>query len=197
MNLTLSRTERAVAVALFSSLALVLNLAESAFPLPLPGVRLGLSNVFSLSALMLLGPASAVWVSALRAVMALTITGNFFAFACTVAGLICSLPVTFLLYRSFRHLFSIEAISVAGAAAFNAGQLIAVVLLLRAPALIAYFPVLAISALVSGLAVGTAARTLAAKAPLFTRRRGREPESDGLAGLCAPLGSSIPEEADE
>ena len=150
------KPERLVLVALFAALALVVNLAESAFPLPFPGMRLGLANVFSLSALLLLGPASAVLVSALRVLMA-------FALACSAGGLLCSLPVAILLYERFGKIFSVEAISVASAAAFNVGQLAVVVLITKEFALFGYLPVLTVAAFATGLAVGLVARTLAAR----------------------------------
>lgn len=157
------KPERLVLVALFAALALVVNLAESAFPLPFPGMRLGLANVFSLSALLLLGPASAVLVSALRVLMAFTISGNPFALACSAGGLLCSLPVAILLYERFGKIFSVEAISVASAAAFNVGQLAVVVLITKEFALFGYLPVLTVAAFATGLAVGLVARTLAAR----------------------------------
>lgn len=164
------RTERLILIALFSALALVVNLAESAFPLPFPGMRLGLANIFSFAALLLFGPASAILISVLRVFMAFTISGNPFALACSVGGLLCSLPVAILLYTRFEKIFSVEAISVASAVAFNVGQLAVVVLLTGEFALFWYLPVLTVVAVVTGLAVGFVARTLAVRLAIVTVR---------------------------
>lgn len=160
---TRSRTERIVLIALFSALAFVVNLAESAFPLPFPGMRLGLANIFSFTALLLFGPASAVLVSVLRVAMAFIISGNPFALACSAGGLLCSLSAAILLYQKFGRLFSVEAISIAAAVAFNAGQISVVVLLTGEPALFWYLPLLTVAASLTGLAVGFLACTLAAR----------------------------------
>ncbi len=164
MRLRIERgSGKLVFIALFAALALVLNLAESSFPLPFPGMRLGLANVFSLFALLLLGPASAVLVSVLRVLMAFTISGNPFALACSAGGLFLSLPVSILLYERFGKFFSVEAISVASAVAFNVGQLAVVAFLTGEPALFGYLPILTVAAFATGLAVGFVARTLAAR----------------------------------
>lgn len=126
-------------------------------------MRLGIANVFSLTALMTLGASAAVFVSALRVVMAFMISGNPFALACSVGGLLCSLPLTVVLYRRFGKIFSVEAISVAAAAAFNAGQLSVVVLITGELSLFGYLPFLTLAALMTGFGVGAVARTLSAR----------------------------------
>lgn len=165
----LSPIKRIVLIALFSALALVVNLAESAFPLPFPGMRLGLANVFSFVALLMLGASSAVFVSVLRVTMAFLISGNPFALACSAGGLLCSLPLAITLYKRFSKIFSVEAISVASAVAFNVGQLSVVVLITGELALFGYLPFLTIAALVTGLGVGFVARTLSARLSLLSQ----------------------------
>lgn len=172
--LTRSPIERTVLIALFSALALVVNLAESAFPLPFPGMRLGLANIFSFVALLMFGASGAVFVSVLRLAMAFVISGNPFALACSAGGLLCSLPVAIALYRRFREIFSVEAISVASAVAFNVGQLSVVVLITGEPSLFAYLPFLVIAAVVTGLGVGFAAQGVSARLSLFSAGRGEK-----------------------
>ena len=49
------KTRRLVLTALLTACALAVNLAESALPMPAPGIKLGAANVFSLAALVLMG----------------------------------------------------------------------------------------------------------------------------------------------
>lgn len=127
---------------------------ESWFPLPFPGVRLGLANVFPLLALLLFGPREAVAVALTRLCMAFLLAGNPFALACSAGGLLLSLPLSIALWKKHRDELSVPAISVASAAAFNVGQLCAVVSLTSEPRILAYLPVIMAVGGVTGYLVG-------------------------------------------
>ena len=156
-------TKKIVLTALLSALALIVGFTESLFPLPLPGVKPGFANVFSLVALLLFGPIEAVSVAVVRLALAALISGNMFALACSAGGLLCSLPITILLYLKFPHLFSIPAISTASAAGFNMGQLAVVVFITDEPAILIYLPLLLLTALPAGFAVGLLAEKLSTR----------------------------------
>ena len=149
-----------VLVGLFTAGALLAGLLESRFPLPFPGMRLGLSNVFYLLALLLFGASEALCVAALRTLLLFVLTGNAFALACSAGGLACSLPLAIFLYKTFGHTLSVPAISVASSAAFNFGQLGAVVLMTGEPSLFVYFPILMLAGFFTGYAVGALADNL-------------------------------------
>ncbi|MDR0654331.1 MAG: Gx transporter family protein [Synergistaceae bacterium] len=153
----MNRTRRLVTVALLTSSALVAGLAESRFPLPFPGMRLGIANVFTLAALISLGPAEAAAVSLGRLAMSFLLGGNAGAFACSAGGLALSLPVMTALYKIFPKSLSVPAISAAGAYAFNIGQLAAIAAIMRANTVFAYLPPLLLVAAATGYAVGRAA----------------------------------------
>jgi heptaprenyl diphosphate synthase len=123
-------------------------------------MRLGLSNVFYLLALLLFGASEALCVAVLRLFMLFVITGNAFALACSAGGLVCSLPLAIALYKRFERTLSVPAISVAASAAFNFGQLGAVVLMTGEPRLFLYFPILTLAGFFTGYAVGTLAEAL-------------------------------------
>ncbi|MDR3354011.1 MAG: Gx transporter family protein [Synergistaceae bacterium] len=157
----LSSTGRLFLIPLCSALAIVTGVAESWFPLPFPGMRLGIANVFHLLALILSGPGSAVAVTALRLSLSFFLSGNVFSLACSTAGLMLSLPVSVILYVRYGASLSIPAISAASAFAFNIGQVAAVVVLTGEPTIAAYLPLLLAAAAVTGFAVGKLAETLA------------------------------------
>lgn len=144
-------------VALFSALALVLNVIEGAFPMPLPGMKLGAANVFTLAALVLIGVRAAFAVSLLRVFLAWLISGNWFAFLCSLFGALSAAAVMSFLYAKYRDRLSVRFISMAGAWAFNAAQVAAVAALVREPKVSLYiFPLLAVGT-VAGYAIGFAA----------------------------------------
>ncbi|MDR1884638.1 MAG: Gx transporter family protein [Synergistaceae bacterium] len=158
-----SSLRKHVIISLCSVLALITGVVESWFPLPFPGMRLGIANVFPLSLLILLGPGSAVAVAALRLCLAFFLSGNMFPLACSFGGLMLSLPVSITLRVKFRNALSVPAISVASAFAFNMGQVAAVVLLTGEPSVAAYLPILLAVAAPTGLAVGKLAEALATR----------------------------------
>lgn len=156
---------------LFIACSLICGLLESRFPLPFPGMRLGLSNVFYLLALSLLGAPEALCVAALRLLLLFAITGNLFAMSCSAAGLVLSMPLTIFLYKAFDHVLSLQAISVASAAAFNFGQLCAVCLMTGEAMLLTYYPPLMAAGAAAGFAMGTAAEIVRDRVERFFDRR--------------------------
>ena len=70
------KTRRLVLTALLTACALAVNLAESALPMPAPGIKLGAANVFSLAALVLMGARAAFAVTLQRVSLARLATGT-------------------------------------------------------------------------------------------------------------------------
>lgn len=155
------RLRETVLIALFAALALVFNLAEGLLPMPLPGIKLGAANVFALTALVVLGARAAFAVTLLRISLAWLISGNPFAFACSLTGGLLSTTIMILLYTRFGRFFSLSWISVAGAWAFNIGQVAAVSLLVGSFAVFYYLPILLVVGTATGWTVGVLAAMLA------------------------------------
>ncbi|MDR1137699.1 MAG: Gx transporter family protein [Synergistaceae bacterium] len=146
--------KRLAAMAVLTAAALAAGFAESQFPLPFPGMRLGLANVFYLTALIVMGGAEAVTVAAARLALSFLLTGNAAALVCGASGSALSLSVTIALFKFFPDSLSVPAISVAGAFAFNFGQIAAVALIVQTCTVFAYLPPLLLCASVTGFAVG-------------------------------------------
>jgi heptaprenyl diphosphate synthase len=161
---------RIVLVAMFTALALAAGFAESRFPLPFPGMRLGVANIFPLTALLFFGPREAVTVALLRLLVAFFLSGNVFSFLCSAGGLALSLPVTILLHSRFRDSLSVPAISSAAAFAFNFGQVSAVAFAVRAAEVFAYLPALLLCGAFTGFAVGVLAENLRGRLSYFLAR---------------------------
>lgn len=159
---------RFAVVSALTAFALVISWLErplmAAFPLPLPGFKLGLANIVTLFTLYRLGAADAGAVHLLRI---------------SLAGLLFGSPVSFLLsacggalaFAAARGVYRVRRVSPVGAsilsaAAHMAGQIAAAALLLAAPLLfVSYLPYLLLLSLFSGGLCGAAVVFLLKRLP--------------------------------
>ena len=163
----MSKTKRLAAAAILAGLALVTFVIESQIPppLPLPGIRLGLANLYTLMAVALLGRKEAGAVLLIRILLGSLFCGTLLSLLYSAAGgLLCYL-VTALLYPALGDRL-LWAVSVISALAHNLGQLL-VAYFAVGHAVLAYAPVLAIAAVAAGTAVGLLASLLA---PILKKR---------------------------
>ena len=144
---------------MFTVAALALALAESLLPplLPFaPGAKMGLCNVVTLVALVLLGYADAYLILALRCLLASVFGGNLAALMYSVPAGFASLTVQVILYRFAIKFVSIAGISFFGAVTHNAVQ-VGVASLIVQTNLTAMLPLMLAASIIAGLAVGVAA----------------------------------------
>lgn len=144
---------------MFTVAALALALAESLLPplLPFaPGAKMGLCNVVTLIALVLLGYADAYLILALRCLLASVFGGNLAALMYSVPAGFASLTVQVILYRFAIKFVSIAGISFFGAVTHNAVQ-VGVASLIVQTNLTAMLPLMLAASIIAGLAVGVAA----------------------------------------
>lgn len=142
--------------ALLAALGVIIHSIESLLPPLIVGVpiRLGLANVFSLTALLMLGKLSCFLVTCSRCCISALIAGSLTSFMYSIAGSMLSFLIMALLSsKQLRRLVSPIGISVAGAFAFNVGQLAVGFLLLGSPMLL-YFPLMSVLSVPTGLFVG-------------------------------------------
>lgn len=141
-------------------LALALSYAES-FLTPLlglpPGVKIGLANVVVVYALLFINRPSGLTLVVLKAGFALLTRGGIAALLSAAGGLL-SLAVSLVLLLLFADI-DLAALSVAGAVAHNAGQLLVIQFTLGRVAGY-YFPVLLLSGIVMGLINATLLKVL-------------------------------------
>lgn len=151
----MKKTKKLTRAALFTAMALVVFVIESQIPplTPIPGIKPGLANIFTIAALLYLGMPSAVSVTVVRIVLGALITGQTAAIMYSFAGAVPSLIFSLLTYRKFMktHIWPISCIS---AVIHNAGQLTLAVIVTGTVGLAAYFPVLIISGIITGAFTG-------------------------------------------
>lgn len=113
-------------IAQLAAAAIALALIDSAIPLPLPGVKPGLSNIVTLIVLARYGWATAAWVTGLRVIAGGLVLGQFLSpgFFLSLTGAVVSLAVLGLAIRLPRRLFGPVSWSLFAAFAHIGGQLV-------------------------------------------------------------------------
>ena len=152
--------------ALLCSCALVLSYFEAQLPssfIPLPGVKLGLSNIVTLFALYSLGAAPASAILFCRCLLSSAFGGGITAFAFSVCG--GAFAILFMWLAKKSNLFSIFGVSLAGAAAHGIGQILAACIMLNSLSAIFYLPLLLLSSLVTGAVIAFIAGFLLERIP--------------------------------
>lgn len=149
------KTKKLTVLALFTALALILSLIDSMLPppVPVPGIKLGLSNIVILLVLLRYEKRDAVIVMIAKILLASFFAGQFSSFFYSLAGGILSLLIMLCFLKLFGNRL-IPLTSIAGAVFHNLGQFAVALFLLRTAGLLAYLPFLMISGIVTGLFIG-------------------------------------------
>lgn len=150
-------------IAQLAAAALGLALIDAAIPLPLPGVKPGLSNIVILIVLARYGWRTAAWVSALRVFAGGLLFGQFLSpgFFMSLAGALCSLLVLAAAIRLPRRWFGPVSWSILAALAHIGGQvLLARAWLIPHNGVFFLLPLFASAALIFGLINGLIAARL-------------------------------------
>jgi heptaprenyl diphosphate synthase len=152
-------------IARLAAAAIGLALVDAVIPLPLPGIKPGLSNIVTLIVLARYGWRTAAWVSGLRVVASGILLGQLLApgFFMSLAGALCSLPALAVATSLPRRWFGPVSWSIVAAFAHIAGQLMLARLWLIPHNGVFYLaPIFAVAALAFGIINGLiAARVLA------------------------------------
>ncbi|MGN0797409.1 MAG: Gx transporter family protein [Christensenellales bacterium] len=149
---------RIALVALLTAASLIVFVVENAFPpLILPGAKLGLANLFTLLALVILTPIDALIIFLIRAVLGNIIVGNPSALLYSIPAGLIALAMSAILVRLCMDKLSIVSISVASAVIHNVVQNLVFCLTSGSTAVLTYTPYLALLGVLSGVIVGLTA----------------------------------------
>jgi heptaprenyl diphosphate synthase len=154
-------TRRLVLTGLLFAVALVLSVLEDVIPplpIPVPGVKFGLSNIAVMYALFFLKRSQAYTIAALKSIFVL-ITRGLVAAALSFAGGILSLTVMLIMIILFKNKVTYLVLSMFGAIAHNIGQLIAISIIYTGMYLWAYLPVLLFSGAAAGIITAVLLKT--------------------------------------
>ena len=142
--------------------AIVIGIVESYIPsIGIPGVKLGLANIMILITLYELGILEAVLVNALRVVVVGLVRGTIFGmgFFMSLTGAVLSLGIMIVFYLLIKK-FSIVGVSVIGAVFHVIGQILIAMIYLGTTYVFFYLPIIAISAIITGVLVGITANLI-------------------------------------
>ena len=149
-------TKKITIAGIFTALAIGLAFMERLIPVNfgIPGIKLGLANIVTVTSLFILGPVYALVIQVTRVILSTMLFGSAASLIYSLTGGLLSIAVMILLTKLKRQLFSIVAISVTGAVFHNIGQILAASLVVMNLNLAFYLPVLMISGVITGLFVG-------------------------------------------
>lgn len=156
------RVKQMVYLAIMTAVAIILHFVEGMFPIPVavPGIKLGLANVVSLLALYLFGPFEAFSILVLRVLMTAFLFSGLQSVIFSLAGGLLSVLAMTAIHRLREKGFSIISASVCGGIFHNIGQLTAASIVLHTSAVFSYLPVLMLSGIATGVAIGALAGIL-------------------------------------
>ena len=142
--------------------AIVIAILESFIPsIGIPGVKLGLANIVILVILYELGIVEAIIVNLLRVIVVGLVRGTFLGmgFFMSLTGAAFSLGIMILFYLLIKK-FSVIGVSVIGSIFHVGGQILIAMIYLGTAYIVLYLPVLAISAIITGVFVGIIAQLI-------------------------------------
>ena len=148
-------------MALLTGIALAIFVVEAQLPpiAPIPGIKPGLANIVTVWALFTLGPLDAALSLLARILLSALFSGQLMALLYSLCGGVCAYIVSLLARRSVTDR-QIWVVSILGAVAHNAGQLLAATAVLGTGAVWYYGPVLGVSGVAAGAFTGLAAQFL-------------------------------------
>lgn len=139
---------------IFAALAVLMGYVEAMVPVPvpIPGIKLGLSNVIVLLALYIMDARAAFFISVIRVLISGLLFRGFIGVWYSLSGAFLSFLVMYIGYRTKK--LSIIGISVLGGIFHNLGQVIVAVIMLGRAVIIYLLPVLMLSGVATGFMIG-------------------------------------------
>ena len=157
----MAKTKKLAFMAVLTAIALTIFMIENQIPapVPIPGVKLGLANIITLAAMLIIGRREAGAVLIMRILMGAIFAGSPSTLLYSAAGGFCAYLVMCITVGLFseKQLWIVSALA---AIAHNAGQLMACAFIVKTPGIMVYAPILAASGVITGVFTGLAAMYL-------------------------------------
>lgn len=154
------KVKKTIFISIFVSLALVVSLLESYIPIPVPNVRLGLSNVILINALLFFGFFDTFFISLLKSLLLVLILGNPISFIYNFSAGLVSIIVMYFVNKYLKRFFSLVGISVLGSIFYIITQISISAIILRTFSLYNFVAILEIVGIFTGIIVGIVANYL-------------------------------------
>ncbi len=141
--------------------ALILSIVESLLPSlsMIPMAKLGLANIVILVTIVCFGFNNALWVSILKSIILILVTGNLISFLYSLpAGIFSCIAMNYV-YKQFSikyKVFSLVGVSIIGALIHNITQIIVASLVLNSKQIYMYLPMMWLMSIATGYFIGLA-----------------------------------------
>ena len=155
------KTTKLTRMALLTAIALTIFMVEAQIPalVPVPGVKLGLSNIVTVFAVFAMGSKEAASILFVRIFLGAVFAGNFSTIFYSAAGGALAIVTTILL-RKLLTKKQLWVAGILGAVAHSIGQMAMAVAITRTVGLVSYLPVMILCSIVTGLFTGLCAQFL-------------------------------------
>lgn len=153
------KTKKIAVLGVLTAVALTIFLVEAQIPMPIQGIKLGLSNIVTVFTVYALGSKEGCALLACRIFLGAVFGGNFSTIAYSAAGGGLAILVTILLKKLLnRH--QLWVAGALGAVAHSIGQMAMALLITRTPELLVYLPVMIAVSIATGIFTGLCAQFL-------------------------------------
>lgn len=158
-------SKKVARMGVFIALAMIFSYIEVLIPFNfgIPGVKLGIANIVTVTSLYIFSTGEAFGISVIRIVLMGILFGNGMSLLYSLAGGLLS----FLAMRLGKktNWFSVMGVSVAGGVFHNVGQILAVMLVMKNTMFVTYLPVLLVAGVVTGYLIGLLAKKIIELSP--------------------------------
>lgn len=147
--------KRTASIGVLTAIALTIFVLENQIPplTAIPGIKLGLSNIITLFALVIMGPRDAFIILVLRVTLGSVFSGQIMTLAYSMTGGILCLAAEAILVK-FLPLKNLWAVSIIGAVIHNAAQITVAAIITATPEVFFYLPYLVIAGIITGAFIG-------------------------------------------
>ena len=155
------KTRKLTLMAMLSAVALIIFVVEAQIPalVPIPGIKLGLSNIITVFAVFTLGPWEAALILAVRIFLGAVFAGNFSTILYSAAGGALAILTTIGLRKLLKQT-QLWVAGCLGAIAHSIGQMAMAIAITATPGLAIYLPVMVGCSIVTGTFTGLCAQFL-------------------------------------
>lgn len=151
-------TRKLAELSMLTAAALIVFIVELRFPdiLPVPGVKLGLANIFTVYAVYRFKAKEVFLMVITRVTLGAVFSSNFSALLYSFSGAMMCLA-GMLLVRRIIPLKYIWLCSIIGAILHNTGQILVAMLVMRSLAVLPFYPILLTAGCIAGAFTGICA----------------------------------------
>ena len=155
------KTKRLTSMALLCGIALILHVIEAQIPaiVPIPGVRLGISNIVTVFAVFTMSRREGAMILFARIFLGCIFAGNIGSILYAGAGGLLAIVITGLC-KCFLSKKQLWVAGVLGAVAHSIGQLIAAAWITGTLSVWIYLPIMLVCSIITGFCTGSLAGLL-------------------------------------